>query len=261
MPPAQVAALDRLPGAAPLQFVQPMYYSNQIMYLTLQVTPNITYAIQASTNLQDWVTITNVTSPNPLVRISDPQAASYPHRFYRGVAQLGTLTAPAVTTLAASSLQLSNATLNASITPNGALASFYFQYGTNTSYGGFTPTNTLPAGSSPVLTNCALAGLLPNTTYHFQAVALNSAGAATGGDLTFTTLARPAITSTVLQPGPKLALTLSGTPGISYTLESSTNLLNWSTRSNCVMAGNGLFQFVEVNTTNPPVRFYRLRWP
>ncbi|HWX23245.1 MAG TPA: pre-peptidase C-terminal domain-containing protein [Candidatus Binatia bacterium] len=262
MPPAQVASLDRVvAGPAPLQFVQPMYYSNHVMYLTLQVTPNFTYAIQASTNLHDWVTITNVTSATPLILISDPQAPNYADRFYRGVAQVVVATGPAVTTLAASGIQISNATINASINPNGAVTGFYFQYGTNASYGRFSPTNALPAGASPVLTNFTLAGLLPNTTYHFQAVATNSAGSGTGADLTFTTIARPAITNTVLQPGHQLALTLTGTPGISYTLESSTNLVNWTVRSNCVIAVNGVFQFLEINATNPPVRFYRLRWP
>ncbi len=86
MPPAQVAALDRLPvGAAPLQFVQPFYYSNGVMYLTLQVTPNVTYAVQSSTNFVNWLTISNVTSSTPLILISDPQAPNYTRRFYRGV--------------------------------------------------------------------------------------------------------------------------------------------------------------------------------
>src|SRR5262249_12562678 len=62
MPAAQVATLDRVTaGPAPLQFIPPTYYSNRVMYLTLQVTPNFTYAIQASSNLVSWVTITNVT--------------------------------------------------------------------------------------------------------------------------------------------------------------------------------------------------------
>jgi hypothetical protein len=95
MPPAQVALLDRLPssGPAPLEFVQPMYYSNQVMYLTLRVTPNFTYAIQASTNLHDWLTITNVTSTTPLILISDPEAINHSHRFYRGVALEGAIPA------------------------------------------------------------------------------------------------------------------------------------------------------------------------
>jgi len=96
MPPQQVAGLDRLPssGVAPLQFVEPYGYSNGVMYLTLKVTPNVTYAIQASTNLINWVTITNVTSPASLVLITDPQAGSFPRRFYRGVSLGGVPAVP-----------------------------------------------------------------------------------------------------------------------------------------------------------------------
>jgi hypothetical protein len=165
MPPTQVASLDRAStGPAPLQFVQPMYYSNHVMYLTLQVTPNFTYAVQASTNLHDWVTITNVTATTPLILISDPQAGNFRDRFYRGVAQVGSV-------------------------------------------------------------------------------------------------ALPAITKSQLLAGPQLALTLTGSPGVSYTLQSSTNFVNWIVRSNCVMDATGVFHFLETNVTNPPARFYRLRYP
>jgi hypothetical protein len=56
-------------------------------------------------------------------------------------------------------------------------------------------------------------------------------------------------------------LQLNGTPNTAYTLETSTNLVNWTVRSNCVMNPSDLFQFVETGMTNPPARFYRLRWP
>ena len=86
MPPAQVAILDRLPGGpAPLQFVQPYYYSNGVLYLTLQVTPNLPYRIEASTNLTTWTTISNVNSSTSPILITDPAASAFPRRFYRGV--------------------------------------------------------------------------------------------------------------------------------------------------------------------------------
>ena len=88
MPPVQVATLDRLPGGpAPLQFVPPYYYSNGVVYLTIQFTPNVTYAIQATTNFNNWTTITNVTSTVSPIMIRDPQAGSFSRRFYRGVSQ------------------------------------------------------------------------------------------------------------------------------------------------------------------------------
>ncbi len=264
MPAGQVALLDRVDcGCAPPQFVPPTTYSNGVVRLTLQVTPNVAYAIQASTNLINWVTITNVISALPQVTIADSLAGNYPRRFYRGVTDCGggTATSPTVTTLAASSLQISNATLNATINPGGAATGYYFQYGLTAAYGKFSSTNVLPAGDSGVATNAGIGGLLPGTTYHCRVMATNSAGQATGSDLTFTTIAWPVITATTLQPGPQLSLRFSGTPNMSYTLEMSTNLINWTVRSNCVMQPSGLFQFIEPGLINPPVRFYRLRWP
>jgi len=85
MPPEQVATLDRLPTG--LQFIPPYYYSNGIFSLTLQLTPNVAYAIQASTNLINWTTISNVTATVSPITISDPQAATFPRRFYRGLVQ------------------------------------------------------------------------------------------------------------------------------------------------------------------------------
>jgi hypothetical protein len=264
MPAGQVALLDRVDcGCAPPQFVSPTTYSNGVVRLTLQVTPNVSCDVQASTNLINWVTITNVTSALPLVIITDVQAGSYPQRYYRGVMNCnsGAMSPPVVTTMAASGLQISNAVLNASINPGGAATSYYFQYGLTVAYGSFSSTNAIAAGGSLVATNLNITGLLPGTTYHYRAVATNSTGVGNGADLTFTTVAWPAITTTTLLPGPQLALQFSGSSNVSYTLEVSTNLINWTVRSNFVMQPNGLFQFVESGLTNPPVRFYRLRWP
>jgi len=41
------------------------------------------YAVEASTNLLNWVTLTNVVGASGSVYISDPQGSSFPQRFYR----------------------------------------------------------------------------------------------------------------------------------------------------------------------------------
>jgi hypothetical protein len=86
MPPSQVATLERVScGCAAPQFVSPTTYSNGVMYLTLQGTPNISYEIQTSTNLVNWAAITNVTSPGATSTIMHPQAGNS-RRFYRALA-------------------------------------------------------------------------------------------------------------------------------------------------------------------------------
>jgi uncharacterized repeat protein (TIGR02543 family) len=87
--PEQVPLLDRLPGSfpggGPLQFIYPMYYSNGAFWLTATLTPNFNYQIQASTNLTNWATITNVLSPSSPVLIRDAGSGSFSNRFYRGI--------------------------------------------------------------------------------------------------------------------------------------------------------------------------------
>jgi hypothetical protein len=168
---------------------------------------------------------------------------------------------PTATTLQATSIQISNATLSASITSGGTPTSFCFRFGATADYGSYSPTNTLPAAASAVVMNLTITGLAPDTTYHYQAVANNSLGTGTGVDATFTTIAFPAITGADLLPGPQLSLQLSGTPGISYSLQTSTNLLNWTFRTNCLLGTDGRFHFVEASLTNLPMSFYRLCWP
>jgi hypothetical protein len=45
----------------------------------------------------------------------------------------------------------------------------------------------------------------------------------------------------------------SGLPGYNYAIETSTNLINWT----AIQTNPVPFQFIDVNATNYPVRFYR----
>jgi len=74
--------------------------------------------------------------------------------------------------------------LNGSVNPNGAATSIYLRYGLTANYGSFTFTNSAGSGNSAVTAPNAVLGLLPVTTYHFQAMAFNSVGTNSGGDLT-----------------------------------------------------------------------------
>jgi hypothetical protein len=104
-------------------------------------------------------------------------------------------TAPTVITLAASDITGVSALLNASVTPNNAPATAYFQWGPTTNYGNFSSSNALTANlSSAQSVTIAVSGLVPGTTNHFQAVALNSVGTNFGNDLTLVTVPPPSIT-------------------------------------------------------------------
>jgi hypothetical protein len=104
--------------------------------------------------------------------------------------------APTVITLTGIATNSVSATLNALVNPNNGPTTVYFEWGTTTNYTGITPPLSLDQSlNTPQAAYLPLEGLLPNTTYHYQAVAENSAGTSFGGDVTFTT---PLVTPPVI---------------------------------------------------------------
>jgi hypothetical protein len=100
-----------------------------------------------------------------------------------------------VTTGAASNLNATSATLNGALEPNGTDATYHFEYGTDTSYGQSAPVPDTDAGSgvSSVPATANIAGLTPNTIYHYRLLATNKFGTTEGVDATFTTPGPPTI--------------------------------------------------------------------
>lgn len=97
--------------------------------------------------------------------------------------------APAVTTNAATALLASNATLNGTVSSNGASTTVTFDYGLTTTYGSAATATASPLAANVVNTavSAAVTGLTCGTTYHFRVNGVNSAGTTNGGDLAFTT--------------------------------------------------------------------------
>jgi hypothetical protein len=98
--------------------------------------------------------------------------------------------APKATSEAATGVSSNQATLNGTVNPEGSSTSYYFEYGTTTSYGTKKPVSPVSVGSgfSNVAVDQTPTGLSQNTTYHFRVVAESSAGGTTyGADKTFTT--------------------------------------------------------------------------
>jgi hypothetical protein len=99
------------------------------------------------------------------------------------------VSAPTVTTGVAGSLTSTGATLNGTVSSNGAITTVTFQYGLTTGYGSTATAaqSPLAAGASSAAVSAAVTSLTCNTLYHFRAVGANSAGTTNGGDQTFTT--------------------------------------------------------------------------
>jgi DNA-binding beta-propeller fold protein YncE len=100
---------------------------------------------------------------------------------------------PAVTAEAATSIKVTEATLNANINPEGNATSYYFEYGPTTSYGTKIPTTAKEAGSGTenVKVSQTPTGLESSSTYHFRVVASSSEGTFYGEDVKFTTAEAP----------------------------------------------------------------------
>ncbi|MEI6434793.1 MAG: hypothetical protein WCP32_08105, partial [Bacteroidota bacterium] len=105
--------------------------------------------------------------------------------------------APAVVTLAATSVTGTTATINGTVNPNGLATTYYFQWGTTISYGTNTATTSAGSGAVAIAVNANLTGLTGGTTYHYRLTATNSDGNSYGNDLTFTPGAAAVTTTAV----------------------------------------------------------------
>lgn len=81
------------------------------------------------------------------------------------------------------------------VNPNGTATSYYFQYGSSTSYGSSTPATSAGSGTADAPVSANLTGLASSTTYHYRLVAVSSAGTTDGADETFKTTTPPAVTT------------------------------------------------------------------
>jgi hypothetical protein len=183
-------------------------------------------------------------------------------------------TPPTVSTSPATGITPVGATLNGFATPNGAATNVYFQYGPTKNYGNRTPNQAAGEGTSPVPFSASIAGLKSSKTFHFRAVAVNSAGTKFGADRTFKTA--PPATAPVITPNPAVfsrplsvsgQLIGSGAGGAKVTLlgrgfpftspfakVGNTLVSNADgTYSFLVPGPLGTFQFQIKASTNPPI--------
>lgn len=79
------------------------------------------------------------------------------------------------------------ATLKARIDPEGEATTYRFEWGTDTSYGNTSGEIALGSAAEERTVSLRLEGLLPDTTYHFRAVATGETHVLGGQDQSFTT--------------------------------------------------------------------------
>ena len=116
---------------------------------------------------------------------------------------------PSATTKAASSVTSTGARLNGTVNPNGLATTYYFDYGTSTSYGSKTAVASAGAGTAGKSVSATVTGLGPGI-YHFRLVATSSAGTSDGADLTFGSAGPPAVQTGSAQGASTTGVTLTG---------------------------------------------------
>jgi plastocyanin len=120
---------------------------------------------------------------------------------------------PTVTAEAPTAVKDTEATLKGSVNPNGEATTYWFEYGTSTSYDHETTHLSAGSGTTSVSKSATVMGLSANTPYHFRMVAENGTGKTNGDDRTFTTGGPPTVTT---EPA-------TGVRSVEATLKGSVN--------------------------------------
>ena len=106
--------------------------------------------------------------------------------------------APIVSTLDATAVLTTGATLNGLVNPNYLSTIVTFEYGLTTSYGSTATASQSPVtGSTSTNVSAVVTGLNPGVTYHFRVKTVNSIGTTYGDDKTFLTLGQAPTATTV----------------------------------------------------------------
>ncbi len=113
--------------------------------------------------------------------------ARYPGGKAAGGDQVVLTEGPQISAEWAQTVIRTQATLRAEINPRGLATTYRFEYGQSASYGQSTPELSVASDEATHQVGLFLEGLKPDTTYHYRAVATNSAGVNEGPDRTFTT--------------------------------------------------------------------------
>ena len=136
---------------------------------------------------------------------------------------------PVVTTMAATSVGATGATLNGSVIPNGLATDAWFEWGTDSTLASYSTTEVQAVGSGTTsqAVHQALTGLTTGTLYYYRVAASNVSGTSKGIVLSFLPGAAPTVTT----------LTVTGVGTTGATLNGSVNPNGLGDRS-MVRVGN-----------------------
>ncbi len=117
--------------------------------------------------------------------------------------------------------------------------------------------------SGTATTNLTLTDVTTNSTANYTLVITNAYGSITSSVAALTVILPPGITGVGANPDGSVTLSLAGSPGFSYVLESTTNFVSgdgWLPVATNVFDTTGVWQFNDVSAATFPQRFYRLKY-
>jgi hypothetical protein len=123
---------------------------------------------------------------------------------------------PTATTGSATAVGTDSATVRATINPNGADTHYRFQYDSADTLSATSPVTadaTRDAADGPGTVQALLSGLKPDTTYRYRVIAWHDDGAdtpVTGAERTFTTIAKPVVSTGPVRTTTADSATLTG---------------------------------------------------
>lgn len=120
-------------------------------------------------------------------KILNPESALYVERGH---------SFPKVTTEAVNHITAKGGTLTGQVNPEGSGTTYWFEYGTSTSYGSKTTTKEAGSGTSAVAVSQLISGLINKTPYYYRLVAKNEGGESWGEPMTFVPGGAPTYRST-----------------------------------------------------------------
>ncbi|MFL6030372.1 MAG: hypothetical protein ACJ74D_10110, partial [Gaiellaceae bacterium] len=130
--------------------------------------------------------------------------------FFAAAGAAHAASAPTAITGPVSAVGPTTATVAGTVNPNGAATTWYFEYGTSTSYGSKTATRSAGSGTAAQKVSTSISSLKRTTVYHFRIVTSNSGGTTMGADRTFTTSLPPAVQTGAPQNVGAAAATVTG---------------------------------------------------
>jgi trimeric autotransporter adhesin len=99
--------------------------------------------------------------------------------------------APTVNTNSSAVPSSTTVVVTGNVTPNGALTTYWYEYGKTTGLGTRTTTQSVGSGYTSIFAPSYITGLSSNTTYYFRLSAENRFGTVNGATYSFTTNTNP----------------------------------------------------------------------